>query len=450
MIDLQLAVRILVKLRQLRSHEHWSRNQLEKFQADQLNHLRRFAYEHSPFYHKFHQGLSEAPLDSLPVLTKSTLMENFDSLVTDDAIKLKDVQAYVAQNHPEERFRGRFWVTATSGSSGHPGIFLFNQAEWIYVMASFARAQEWAGLGVNPLRHTKLATVASPASWHMSGQVAATIHGSWMPEIQIAATEPLPLIVERLNDWQPQILIAYASMAHSLAEEQHAGRLQIAPQHVFTSSEVLTEMGRKRIEQAWGNVVFNEYAATETATIAAECRNHHGLHLYEDLLLVEVVDENHRQVPIGATGEKLLVTVLFNRTQPLIRYELTDSVRLGTEQTSCDLPFQLIQAVAGRTEDTLYMPSVGGSLMTVHPLLFHQVMDTLYSGEWQVIYDQRELKVLLKDASNDVAQQVSTAIHTELANIGALSPPINVELVALIPKSTNGKSPLIRYRPLEL
>lgn len=445
MIDVQLALRVLVELRQLRGHERWSRKRIEAYQTKQLQNLRGYVYAHSPFYQQFHRKFMESRLEELPILTKAILMENFDELVTDRAVKLKDVQAYVARGHPEERFLERLWVTATSGSSGHPGFFVFNKAEWIHVMASFARTQEWAGLGLNPLHHTKMATVASPASWHMSGQVGATIGTSWMPEIQISASDPLPSIVERLNNWQPEVLIAYASMAFILAEEQLSGRLHITPRFIFTSSEVLTTAARQRIETAWGKRLFNEYAATETATIAAECEQHQGLHLFEDLLIVEVVDENNRVVPIGTYGDKLLVTVLFNRTQPLIRYELTDSIQLAPENCSCSLPFQLIQGVQGRTEDTLHLPASDGSMIAIHPIVFHRVMDIIRTGEWQIIYAEQGLTVLLSGAGdNFAASEVVNAIQKELTAQGVIIPTIRVQQVSSIPKSASGKTPLIQ------
>ena len=445
MIDIQIALRVLVKLRQLRRDEKWSRQQIEAYQAAQLHSLRRFTYAQSPFYQQFHHGYMEQPLEKLPILTKAILMDNFDALVTDKAVRLEAVQGYIARGHPEERFLDRFWVTATSGSSGHPGFFLFNKAEWIHVMASFARAQEWAGLGLNPLRQTKMATVASPKSWHMSGQVGATIRGSWMPEIQISASDPLPSIVERLNDWQPEVLIAYASMAFILAEEQLEGRLHIAPQFIFTSSEVLTAAARQRIEAVWGKRLFNEYVATETASIAAECEHHQGLHLFEDLLILEVVDENNHAVPVGTYGAKLLVTVLFNRTQPLIRYELTDSIVLMAENCSCPLPFKLVQGVQGRTEETLHLPAADGSLIAIQPLVFHRVMDMIRSGEWQIVYDTHGLTVLLSDiGQNFSAAEVVKAIQKELGAQGVLMPEIRIQQVANIPKSASGKTPLIR------
>ena len=64
-----------------------------------------------------------------------------------------------------------------------------------------------------------------------------------------------------------------------------------------------------RVERAWGIRPFNVYAATETDGVASEC-SRHRLHLYEDLVITESVDERDRPVPAGTAGAKLLVTVL--------------------------------------------------------------------------------------------------------------------------------------------
>jgi phenylacetate-CoA ligase len=305
-MDIQIVLSVLAEMRQFRLRDHWTRQQLQSYQTDALRNLREYVYAHSPFYQQFHKGLYDAPLHKLPVLTKAMMMEHFDDLVTDRAIRLQEVKIHMKQLTGDERFLGRYWVNATSGSSGHPGIFLFNRAEWITVLASFARAREWAGVKFNLTQRVTTATVASTTAFHMSARVNATAHSWWMPEIRLAASEPVEAIVERLNAWQPEVLIAYASMARILADEQLAGRLRITPHAVLTSSEVLTEETRRRIVQAWGEKLFNQYAATESGSLAAECNHHRGMHLMEDLVIFEVVDQNNRPVSPGVYGDKLL------------------------------------------------------------------------------------------------------------------------------------------------
>jgi phenylacetate-coenzyme A ligase PaaK-like adenylate-forming protein len=85
------------------------------------------------------QGLFDRPLPEVPVLTKAMLMEHFDELVSDRAIRLADVRAHIASGEESRRYLNRYWVSATSGTSGQPGLFLFEREEWIAIPASFAR-----------------------------------------------------------------------------------------------------------------------------------------------------------------------------------------------------------------------------------------------------------------------------------------------------------------------
>jgi phenylacetate-CoA ligase len=444
-MDIQIVLSLLAEMRQFRQRDHWTHQQLEAYQVEALRSLREYTYAHSPFYRRFHQGLVDAPLHELPVLTKAILMDHFDELVTVRAIRLEEVKAHIMDLSGDERYLDRYWVTATSGSSGHPGLFLFNRAEWITVLASFARAREWGGVKLDLTRRVKTATVASTTAFHMSTRVNATAHSWWMPEIRLAASEPVETIVERLNAWQPEVLIAYASLMRILAEEQLARRLQIIPRAVFTSSEVLTEETRRRIVQAWGERLFNQYAATESGSLAAECDHHRGMHLMEDLVIFEVVDQNNRPVPPGVYGNKLLITVLGSRTQPLIRYELSDSVRLATNPCHSGHPFALIDGIQGRVEDVLSFAGVVGGVVNVHPLVFSRIMDTLPVSGWQVVQEADVVHVLLSGVRGEFGDEMfAETLRQALAEQGAINPRVDVQRVESIPKTAAGKAPLIK------
>lgn len=441
----EIAIGVLLKLRRFRRQEHWTREELDAYQVKALHQLREYVYAHSRFYQQFHRGLTDHPLHDLPVLTKSMLMEHYDDLVTDPAIHLDAVRKYLAQAQPDDRFLGRYWINTTSGSSGTPGVFLFNQTEWTTVLASFARAQEWAGLGINPFHRTKMAVVASTSPWHMSSQVGATLRSSWMPTLRLSASEPLTVIVQRLNEWQPKVLVGYASMISILADEQIAGRLNIAPSLIFTSSEVLTREARSRIEATWGQIVFNEYGTTESGSLGMECKQHIGQHLFEDLVIVEVVDRDNQPVQPGRYGDKLLITVLFNRSQPLIRYELTDSVKMATVACPSGHSLALIEDIQGRTEDILLLPSTMGNPITIHPIVFHNVMDMLSIDGWQIVQEDQGLNILIRSSQPNLTDNaLIVALHEALAAQGAAPMPIQIKHVTTIPQSTSGKTPLIK------
>lgn len=445
-MNIQLMLKLLHTLEQLRRHESWTRQQLEAYQAEALSDLRQYAYERSPFYQKFHKGLTGRPLQELPVLTKAIMMGHFDELVTDRSLHLGDVRTFATQGEAGQLYKNRYWVNATSGSSGHPGFFLFDEAEWAYVLASFARCQEWSGVRINLTRRQKMATVASISPWHMSSQVSATVKSWWRPSLRIPASQPLSKTVAELNEWQPDVLISYASMAGALAEEQLAHRLQINPKFVYVASEVLTSQTRNRVKEAWGNEPFNQYAATETASIAAEHQSCRHMHFFEDLVITEIVDEHYRPVPPGEYGARILVTTLFSRTQPLIRYELNDSVRVSAESHECGLPFAVLESIQGRMEDTLILPALSGGEVIVRPLVLNRVMDIVPVSGWQVVQQvDNGLVVLLTGMRDGMSDEVLVAqISKSLAQEGAQAPYIRIEHVSAIPKTASGKTPLIK------
>ena len=449
-MNIQIMLKLLHSLEQLRKHESWTHPQLETHQAESLRHLRQYAYERSPFYQKFHKGLTERPLHELPILTKGMMMEHFDELVTDRSLHLEDVRAYATQGEAGQRYQNRYWVNATSGSSGHPGFFLFDEAEWTHVLASFARSQEWSGVRINLTRRQRMATVASISPWHMSSQVAASVKSWWRPSLRLPASQPLSRTVDQLNEWQPEVLIAYASMTGILAEEQLAQRLRINPEVVYAASEILTLQTINLVREAWGDEPFNQYVATETASIAAKHKSCRHMHFFDDLVITEVVDEQYQPVPPGEYGSKLLVTTLFSRTQPLIRYELNDSVRMSTEVHACGLPFAVLESIQGRVEDTLTMPAISGGKVTVRPLVFNRIMDIVPVGGWQVVQQaDNGLVVLLTRAREGLTDRalVDQITHS-LAQEGASATFIRVEHVTTIPKSASGKAPLIKaYSP---
>ena len=228
-MDLGLLARVMLQRPQLRSRERWTGAKLERHRADELRTLRAYAYGRSPFYRRFHAGLLDRPLHELPILTKSELMDNFDDLVTDRSVRFADVEAHLGNLVGDERFAGRYRVVSTSGTTGRRGIFLADPSEWSTVIASYNRAQEWAGVSPSLVRRTKLAVVSSTTEWHQSARVGASVRNPLVQTLRLDATDPLSSTVARLNEFQPDSLIGYASMHRLLAEEQLAGRLRIAP-----------------------------------------------------------------------------------------------------------------------------------------------------------------------------------------------------------------------------
>jgi phenylacetate-CoA ligase len=427
---------------------------LRAHQDRALTDLRQWAVRWSEFYRGFHAGRADRPLAELPVLTKAVLMEHFDEVSTRPEIRLADLERYLAGPSSSQLFRDRWFVCVTAGTTGRRGVFVWDRREWVQVLASYNRAFDWAGSTAGLTRRVSMAVVSSTNPSHQSARVGASVHSRWIPTLRIDSGDAVTDIVARLNTAQPQVLVGYASMVRLLAEEQVAGRLRIAPRFVFSASEVLTAATRALAAQAWTIRPFNVYGATETSGIAADCPagwaaegDHHlGMHLFEDLVITEVVDEHHRPVPPGTFGAKVLVTVLFSRTVPLIRYEITDSVRLAADQRcGCGRPYRLLDAIQGREQDALRFPGLDGTgARAVQPIVFHHVMDDVAAAGWQIAQrDDGHLDVLLAHPRQADPDALAIRLRSALTARGVVAPEVRIQTVDAIPRTPLGKAPLI-------
>jgi putative adenylate-forming enzyme len=423
----------------------WSHEQLERHQSSRLAMLRRFVEARSPFYREFHRGMQHRPLYELPILSKATLMENFDSLVTDRQIRLVEVERYLGEPPSSRLFLDKYVVLATSGTTGRRGVFVFDDAEWVAAIAAITRPIVWSGAGRNLRNPPKSALIASSTPWHYSARIGKSLSTRLLPSLRLDAAEPLAMLVERLNAWRPEALAVYPSVLMQLAEEQLAGRLDIPLTNVATSAEVLTVETRRRAEQAWGIRVFDTYGATEYAPIAAECA-FGNKHLFEDRAIIEIVDEQGRAVPPGERGDRILLTLLERRTQPLIRYEISDMVRELAGECACGRRFRMIESIEGRVEDILYFPrrEGGDQRVAIHPNLFHGVLETVPATGWQIVHDEQGLTVHL---TGSVDVTVRDDLRAQLARMlegqGAHAPVVEVRMTGELRRGATGKAPLI-------
>lgn len=430
---------------QLRKRDTWTRQRLEQHQLRTLKALRAYATTYSPFYQRFHQGLADSPLHELPVLTKSLVMEHFDELITDPEVRLRDVEAHMTTMQVNSRFRNRYRTVATSGSTGQRGIFLFDEADWLVLLAAYMRAMEdWTNLTRPDAYTIKSAGVSSATPWHPSASVNASLVSRLSPMLGIDATERLESMVARLNSWQPELIIGYPSSLSLLAHEQLTEHLQIAPRAIITSSEVAVDKQQQAIRNAWGENVFNMYGTTEGGCVAMECDRHTGLHLFEDLLIVEVVDRDNQPVPPGVMGDKVLITVLFNHTQPLIRYQLNDRIQLQPAACPCGRPYTLIEAIEGRLEQVLYFSGLDGKPRPVHPNVFHRVLEGVPCLGWKVVQEVSELHILLSGVPDTFTpDRLKQDLQREMEGQRVRVPPIAIQHVPDIPREKSGKISLI-------
>jgi putative adenylate-forming enzyme len=415
---------------ELIARDRWSRDRILAFQRARLAELVTHAVETSPYYREMIGPITgPVELEQLPTLPKPVLIDEFDRIVTDQRIRLDELEAHLASGDGADLYLDAYRAFSTSGTSGLRALIVYSQEEFAQWIATSLRL--FARIGITP--QTRLVAIGAPNPLHITRQLFAAFRSGRSGTPDLSVLTPVDEIIDALNAYQPEALLGYASIAALLAEEQLRGRLDIRPRIVGVSAEVLTDEARRAIEQAWNIEPTQVYASTEVLYLASSEPPHRDLHTYDDLVIVEVVDEGNRPVPAGRPGYKVLVTNLVNRTQPLIRYELSDSVTVPDGPDPVRLPYGRLARIDGRSDDILELPGRDGGTVTVHPYRLRAPFATLRDvRQYQIVHagDRLEVKIVLQpDAPHETVARVHAETLAALDEAGALGPALDVVVV---------------------
>jgi phenylacetate-CoA ligase len=356
-----------------------------------LARLLQAAFTESPFYRaRRPRGPDIGPrLDAVEPVTKAELMRHFDDWATDRRITRASVDAFLgAPDDLADAYLGRYLVWTSSGTSGEPGIFVQDEQSLAAYDALDALRLQGLGWGQPSPglwgARRRFAFVAATGG-HFAGVASIErmrrIAAAALPVLQWLAPvvqtftvqQPLDALADALQKFAPTVLITYPSCADALAQTQAEGRLRLRLSEVWVGGEQLSAEQRVRIRSAFDARLRNNYGASECYAMAWEC-SAGCLHLNHDWLILEPVDRQLRAVPPGEASHAVLLTNLANRTQPLLRYKLDDSVRFLVEGCGCGSAFPAIE-VQGRADHTLLLYDAQQREVRLLPLALTTVIE---------------------------------------------------------------------------
>ncbi len=358
----------------LREAEQLNQPALSELREKRMRMLLKHAFENSPFYKKLYteQGITlekiaNQALSDFPFVNKPMLMSNFDEVITRPNLTRSEIDLFLADPCTRgAKYKNEFQILHTSGTSGTIGVFVFAPAEWTLIEAmAVTRVSR-----TKPLTDRKLRlSYVGATDGHYAGVSLALDAPTPFFESQILHIgRPLEEIIHDLNEFRPDTLSGYASGAQLLAEEALVGHLKISPKKIICSGDPLTKPAREVIKSAFGVEPTNLYAATEALTMGADCEQEHRLHLFTDWHCFEIVDSNGRAVPNGTVGS-LVVTNLYNKTMPLIRYHINDRMSIDSRPCPCGSPFPVLKEIGGRVEDPLWFKGKDGKRIMLQPIV---------------------------------------------------------------------------------
>jgi phenylacetate-CoA ligase len=390
----------------------WTAERLHAERTAQLRELIGMAVQRSPWHRDRLGDVEETTLDAddvrhLPVMTKDDLMDNFDAIVTDPGVRLADVNAHIAKLDGDAYFRDELHAVASGGSSGVRGVFVWG---W----------DAWATVQLTAMRRSLLDRIGDPEL------------ASQPPVVMIVAAENATHFTSAVGD----SLATYPSMLARLVGEARAGRLQIQPRRILTMAEPLLPETRRAAEETWQAPVANMWGTSEAGVTAIGCFKGAGMHLTDDLVIVEAVDADGNPVPAGVRSHKVYVTNLFNHLMPLIRYEISDEVTLLDEPCACGSVHQRIADIEGRNDDTF----VYGDGVSVHPHPFRSILGREPAiSEYQVQQTRAGAEIIVCAEGAFDVESLERKLGEALARAGCPEPAVTVTVVESIPRLATGK-----------
>lgn len=351
----------------------------DRIEPKQLRNLRRLvskARHESPLFGRLYNDLQpsgEVRLHDLPVTRKRDLMREFDDWLTIRSLPLEKARRHLGDidkiGVPIEGVA----IFRTSGTSGEPAVIVLPSSflEYCYGI-TLARLDRYQWRLLIESRRAGVSVTITGGNGHFAGVGFERLMSRLKPSLSgkrvfIEAEQPVDRIVAQLNALAKiGSIMTYPSMLAILAKEQQSGRLQIEPTLIRTGGETLTDDLRQQVRSAFPSVkheIVDTYASTECLTLSFACE-HGRLHVNEDWVILEAVDEAMRPVPDGTLSSTALLTVLANDVQPFIRYDLGDCVRFYTDCCPCGSPFRSFQ-VEGRDATLVRVGDI-----TLSPLVF--------------------------------------------------------------------------------
>jgi phenylacetate-CoA ligase len=347
----------------LKIHERNSREKILRIQDKKFRKILKFAYKNSKFYHDLYKskGISEEELDNIPVekipvVDKETLMENFDDVLTVDDVSKKEVLSFLDESkHPNDLLKNKYHVIHSSGSSGKLGLFLYSKKEWDSIYPYITKAYDFN------FRKNRSVFIGA-AGGHFAGASFSSWGGKGIPglfnePLILNVNEPIDQIIKKLNDFKPTILGGYFNALKILAQKKEQGLLKIDPKIVVNCGEGLNPKDKEFIVNVFDASMSNLYSFAECIVLGFGKEEYDGIYLFDDLAKIEFKKDH------------IIVTNLYNKTEPIIRYRIDDYISPKKDKKN-KYPFTLVNEIIGRAEFIIWFKNEDGNKDFIHPLIF--------------------------------------------------------------------------------
>ena len=378
--------------------------------------------KHNSFYKALAKHTNINDWNSLPVLTKRDLQQPLANRLS-DGFTLKNV-----------------FINKTSGSSGDPFIFAKDKFCHALIWSVFIDRYQWFNIDLNSSKQARFYGIPLNKIQYYKERIKDLFSNRFRFSVFNLSDAEFEKNLRTFSKKPFDYINGYTSVIVQFAKflkEKNLVLKTICPtlKACIVTSEMLFPDDKVLLENQFGIPVINEYGAAELGLIAFQNKKNEWIVNNEDLF-VEILDDNNNPLPNGAVG-RIVITSLYNKAHPFIRYDLGD---LGALETTSTLQKPILKSLVGRTSDLIYLPSGKKAA----GLTFYYVTKTVIEDNASVkefVIEQLKIDTFkiryVSDSilSQDKITQINKAIETYL------EPNLNIEFQRelVLNRSKSGK-----------
>lgn len=343
-------------------------SQIQALQQKKLRKILHYAYNNSSYYRRAFEeanitlnNIDTVPLSSFPTMDKSLFFQHFDEIVTTSDLKQEELRQFDKQGISRKPYKGKYHIVHSSGSTGKPSYFVYDELAWSSMLIGIIRAALWdmsMSQIIQLLAHNPRILYIAATDGRYGGAMAVgdgidKIHAA---QLYLDIKTPLCEWIKQLYKFKPNIIIGYPSALKILGELVEKGDINLNVSRVISCGEPLGISLRYYLEKIFYTTVVNFYGASESLALGVEVNSKEGIILFDDMNVIEVQNGT------------MYLTSLYNLVQPLIRYKLSDSITLQQSDRNSRYPFSRAVGILGRNEDLLWFEDKNGDYEFIHPL----------------------------------------------------------------------------------
>ncbi|BDU24166.1 phenylacetate--CoA ligase family protein [Flavobacterium sp. GSB-24] len=298
-----------------------------------------FHLKNNSFYQKLVGNTDIQNWEDLPILNKQNLQKPLEERLSN---------GYSKKN---------IYLNKTSGSSGTPFVFAKDKYSHALTWSSIMMRFGWFGIDFNHSYQARFYGIPMDFIGYQKERIKDFMTHRFRFPVFDLSDEILEKFLEKFKSKKFDYINGYTSSIVLFAkylEKKDIILNKVCPtlKACFLTSEMLFETDKKLLEKQFGIPIISEYGASELDLIAFE--NPEGeWQINSETLFVEILDENDKVLPYGEEG-RLVITSLFNKANPFIRYEIGD-IGILDEKSTAKKP--ILKKLIGRTNDVAILPS---------------------------------------------------------------------------------------------